>query len=301
MTEPVEVTAEIVEEETALVAVKFEPAAISVDWDGITAKIKAMLEPYDGVTAESLAEVDNKECKALRADLNRISKELNDARKAAKKQYESPLKAFEARCKELDQLILEPCAVIDGVIKSREEQERAEKFAELEAHYIEFCEDNGFSLLLKKVKFERILKKEWLNKSFHIKKAFDEIDNAVAEIRADFDMLMLCQLFDRDGAIIEFFNTLSKKAAVDYDKRREADQKQVNAIIEEREQVQQYRENEPTPVEAQQEPVKVWQIWLDEGAFLTCTRTQIMQIREACESMGIILHGKPISKEVKND
>lgn len=290
-------TAEVIEEETAIVAVSFEPATITADWDGIVAKVRHMVEPYDGVTPESLAKVETKDCKKFRADLNSISKELNDARKAIKKAYERPLKEFEARCKEVDEMILGPCSVIDGVIKKRETEEREAKRTELEAHFFEFCEDNGFSMLLQNVSFDRVLKKEWLNKTYQLKKAFDEIDDKVSEIMSSFNTLMNHYLFDRDGAIIRFFDTLSIVDALEYDARRQDEQNRLEALKEQQAQVNQYREPaQPIMQEAQQvaqEPAIDWEVYLGNGTqVITVTRNELYAIRDACQSMGLELHAR---------
>ena len=60
-----------------IVRVEFSPAVISCDFDEMGRRLDEMLEPYEGMTPETAAGMDEKAAKACRADLNRMSRELN--------------------------------------------------------------------------------------------------------------------------------------------------------------------------------------------------------------------------------
>ncbi len=144
----------------------YVPATVTADWDAITANVRRMVAPYEGVTADEAALMDLKEAKACCADLRRISRELNDGRKAVKRKYNEPLAAFEAKVKEIDALIQQPLAVVDEAVKIAERRERDERRARLEQAYEDFA-----PALAPVVPFERVLEPQWLNKSFGQRKA----------------------------------------------------------------------------------------------------------------------------------
>lgn len=279
------VKAEIIEAEETALAVSFEPPVIRFDVDGVRAKVNALIEPYDGVTPESLEGVSTKDCKAFRADMNHISKELNDGRKEVKKVCEAPIKAFEAKVKELDALIQEPLRVVADVIASREEAEKAEKRNAIEDAYIEFCEGCGFVELIQNADFGKILDPKWLNKSCNIKKAVSELEEKVSAIMRDYVTLQSMPLEYKDDATLRFFETFNLAAAVNYDTQRKADQERLDALKAEREQVQEFREAEPEEPEFE-----------EVAAYMVCieaTASQKAKIVEYMRSNGI--HGRVIS------
>lgn len=143
-----------------IVRVEFSPAVISCDFDEMGRRLDEMLEPYEGMTPETAAGMDEKAAKACRADLNRMSRELNDARKAVKKDYEAPLREFEAHVKELDARIRRYADILGDALKARDAAERARKRAAIEERYVEFA-----GALAQALPFDRVLDPKWLNRS----------------------------------------------------------------------------------------------------------------------------------------
>lgn len=216
---------EVIEDGNAL-AVTFQPAVITADFEAMARKLDELLEPYDGATREGLEHYSAKELKPFRAELNKMSKALNAARIAVKKQYTAPLAAFEARIKELDERIQEPCRLIDEVVKEKEQTEREERRRYLEDWYLDFCEANGVTALAECVPFERILKKEWLNKSTQLGKATAELDEALEKVLTDYQAVTNSTYYDEETAMQTFFETLSMAEVVKRDlAKREAAEK----------------------------------------------------------------------------
>ena len=85
----------------------FTPAVIECDFDGMRARLAEMIEPYSGLDERALATLDVKEAKRCRADLNRIIKSVEDGRKAVKRAYNDPLKAFEEEVRQAYKVRLE--------------------------------------------------------------------------------------------------------------------------------------------------------------------------------------------------
>jgi len=215
------------EEEMGL-AVTFTPVVITADFDGMRAKLDKLLEPYDDLSDEAVMAMPLKDAKTCRADLNRMSKELNDARKAVKKDYDKPLKEFEAKVKELVELINAPSDVLDGVIKTREEEEKQKRREGLENTYHDFA-----PALVPAVPFERILEPKWLNKSFGAAKAAEELENKVAKISADWKQLKTLKLefYDEDEAV--FFRTLDLTQAIAHENERKEEQARIDSMKQE--------------------------------------------------------------------
>lgn len=207
-----------------IVRVDYEPATITADFDGMERKLRAMIEPFAGVTPEQAAQMDVKEAKACRSQLNAWSKELNEARKAVKREYNRPLQAFEARVKELDMLIQEPCAIIGEAITRREAQEAEERVQQLKQHYEELA-----PMLLDVLPFERVMEPAWANKT-NFKKRFEELEEKVVEIVGGWDALQSADLFSPETAAATYWQTLSVGEVMRRDKELRAQHERVEAM-----------------------------------------------------------------------
>ena len=68
-----------INEEAGLAITCVQPE-ISFDDKVLEAQVRELVAPYEGIDAKALAQGDLKEAKALRADLRKMSKALNDRR-----------------------------------------------------------------------------------------------------------------------------------------------------------------------------------------------------------------------------
>lgn len=289
----VEVTAEVIQEENAL-AVRFQPASITADFAGMRSKLESMIEPYKGLTAEIAASMDVKEAKACRADLNRISRQLDDDRKAIKKVYEAPLKEFEARIKELQALIKEPCALIDAAIKEREEAERQGRRESLEQVFADFVPEGIGEL----IGFERVLDPKWLNKSFGQKKAEEELTGRVAAILADWESFkkLKPKLMYPGECEREFWRTLDLRSVNDKDAQLAEEQARIDAMNAEVEETQAYRQQEAPQAaqerQAAETPAPKFSAVCVYALAVECTPGQFEAMIEFFKLSGI--HGQPV-------
>lgn len=215
-----------------IVVAGYTPAVIEFDVDAAKERLREIMATtgYEMLTPDVVAATDTKTAKSLRASLNAMSTELNDARKAIKREYNKPLAKFEGQIKELDEMIQEPKRLLDATIKEREEAEKEERRAALEATYEEFA-----PALVPVVPFERVLDPRWLNKSYGEVKAENALTEKVAKLAKDRDHLMSANLRVPDETMAEFYRTLDVSAALAYDKERaeELDRiAQMNAEIE---------------------------------------------------------------------
>lgn len=156
---------------TELMVQPVEAAAVRYNKSEMAAAIAAIASRYEGRVV-----IDKASAKRDRAEVNKMLREVDDARKAVKRAYEAPYKAFEAELRE----ILEPLKLagdaIDAQIKAIEQAEREERRAALEAVW-DTTEHS--------VPISRVFDIRWLNASVSLKKATDELAAAAAAAEAD--------------------------------------------------------------------------------------------------------------------
>ncbi|NHM14461.1 DUF1351 domain-containing protein [Xiamenia xianingshaonis] len=209
----------------AVMETSFQPAVITADWAGMRKRLQELIAPYEGLTAEAVAGMGMKDAKACRTDLKKMSNELNDARRAIKREYNRPLADFEAHVKELDALILEPWKLLDAGIKLEEENARYARRAQLDEAYRDFA-----PALYDVVPLERLLEREWTNKSFGETKAEDALLAKVASVAQDWEAFQKMAFSFPKEAEAEFFRTLSLRAAIEYDARRADEQARIDRM-----------------------------------------------------------------------
>lgn len=222
-----------------------QPAVLTADFDAMQKRLDELMEPYQDLTAEVVATMDMKEAKAARADLNAMSKSLNDARKAIKREYNKPLQEFEAKVKELDAQILAPKALLDAGINQREEADKQARYEALEEVYWSFA-----PALAELVPMEKVIDPRWLNKSYGEKKAENALCEKVAAVNADWNTLKDAQLHFPSETERRFFDTLNLRDALAYDREEWEKQQALEAMKAEVGEVQQAQQPQiiaPTP------------------------------------------------------
>lgn len=212
--------------------VRYEPARITADFDAMARKLGELMEPYEGMTRESLAKRPESELAQCRADINRIIKSVEDGRKAVKKEYSRPLAEFESRIKEL----LAPANEAETLLKDSIEAKKAERMAlkrqGLERTYVDFLESNGIGTLADVVPFDRVLDPRWLNKSFSAMKACGEIEARVESIAHDWTAVRAQRgaLKHYDEVEAEFFRSLDLASALAVERKREEERAAIDAL-----------------------------------------------------------------------
>jgi len=148
-------------------AIDFKAPEITVaNEDELANAIKQYAKKYDGlvVTEETLAD-----SKKARADLNKLSKALNDRRKEIKRNYNAPLKEFETKIKQWDSNLHNAMDGIDVGIHEMEEQQKADRIKKVQETIAEMAPNYGVDVS------EIEIKTGWLTKSISKKKLLDEI------------------------------------------------------------------------------------------------------------------------------
>ena len=200
-------------------AIKFNPAEITFDEVNVRNKIESRIEPYVGTTPEEVANMDIKDAKKARADLNAIKKEINDARIAVKREYNKPLTVFEQSVRDIESLITEPLKVLDDGIKKREENEKAERYEQLQQLYMEMT-----PALAEAVPFDKFLEKSWLTAT-GFKKGMKALEQKLIEVTNQLEILENTDIKYKVESRRKFLETLSLTEAIAYDaKLREEDE-----------------------------------------------------------------------------
>lgn len=150
------------------------------------AEVKAWATEAVSQYANMIVEADQITfAKEKRADLNKLAKALDDARKAEKKKCLQPYEQFEKEIKEVVGIVNDASKQIDDQLKAFEEQRKAEKLLEIEAEF------EQHELPAEWFELDHIMQAQWLNASFSMSKIkaaiseeLERVTNDLAVIRA---------------------------------------------------------------------------------------------------------------------
>ena len=176
------VSAEIVEERS--LSVTYTPSVIQANFDALEERVRAVVADYEGAVYDLASADAVREAKHDRSYLNGLKKEIEERRKAVKREYSKPLDAFEKRCRQITGIIDEAAGNIKAQLDRAEEERRARAYAKLQEHYEEFA-----GLLAPVVPYGRLHEPQWLNKTFGEVKAYEALEAKVSKLAGDWEML----------------------------------------------------------------------------------------------------------------
>lgn len=210
-TEPQQVEAEVIEAEATTLEVTYTEATIASNMDALEAHVKKVVAEYDGATYDLTSAQAVKDAKHDRSYLNGIKKEIDERRKAVKREYNKPLDAFERRCKQITAIIDESTDAIKAQLDEAEQTRKDALYSRLQQHYEEFA-----GLLVPVVPYERLHEAQWLNKTFGEIKAQQALEAKVSDVARDWETLKAQQeaMPHYADAEREFFRTLDLGAAL---------------------------------------------------------------------------------------
>ena len=122
------------------------------------------------------------DAKKDRANLNRLKKALNDERIRREKEYMEKFNVFKAQINEIIGIIDKPVAVIDSQAKAFEENQKAEKFKEIEALWHELLRADKIPA---GVTFASLYNEKWLNASVKMPAIEKEFAERLAQVEKD--------------------------------------------------------------------------------------------------------------------
>lgn len=298
-TEPQQVEAEVIEAEATTLEVTYTEATIASNMDALEAHVKKVVADYEGATYDLTSAQAIKEAKYDRSYLNGIKKEIDERRKAVKREYNKPLDAFERRCKQITAIIDESTDAIKAQLDEAEQTRKDALYSRLQQHYEEFA-----GLLAPVVPYERLHEPQWLNKTFGEIKAQQALEAKVSDVARDWKTLKAQQeaMPHYADAEREFFRTLDLGAALnaarlaDEEDRRIAELKAAMAPEPEPEPMP---EPEPEPIEIPApvpmsapmpapmpapvaEPLEAWTVEVPRA-----TRSQMQALASTLKAQGI--------------
>lgn len=248
-TEPQQVEAEVIEAEATTLEVTYTEATIASNMDALEAHVKKVVADYKGATYDLTSAQAIKEAKHDRSYLNGIKKEIDERRKAVKREYNKPLDAFERRCKQITAIIDESTDAIKAQLDEAEQTRKDALYSRLQQHYEEFA-----GLLAPVVPYERLHEPQWLNKTFGEIKAQQALEAKVSDVARDWETLKAQQeaMPHYADAEREFFRTLDLGAALNAARLAdEEDQRiaELKAAMAPEPEPEPMPEPEPEPVE----------------------------------------------------
>lgn len=312
--QPVEVQAKVIEDKG--LAVSFTPAAIEANFAAIDARVEEMIEGYAEARYD-LTDADSiKQAKRDRAYLNGIAKEIDERRKAVKREYMRPYEEFEAQANAIAAKVKSASANIKEQLDEAEERRKDAAYAILKEYYEDLA-----GLLVPVVPYERVHEEKWLNKTFGEIKAKRAIDEKVAKVAHDWETLQSQKglLPHYETAERTFFGTLDLGSALTAAREAQAADERIAELrdaVEERfeepvpdtepETVPGERP-EPAPAPAQPAPAPVAPpapapVAAPGGEYVPCvmviaaaSREQMQQIGRFCGSLSPRVTGKFIT------
>ena len=158
-----------------------QPVIITGNFEEMKAELSNMMTAYAGleVTEDNLSER-----KKDVATLRKIKTAIEDKRKAAKKDYEKPFKAFEEECKKLTGIIDKEIDRINADMDVYEQKRKADKkilIAQLYAQNIGEYADY--------IPLESVYRPQWENKTYTEIAIINDIQEAVIGVKSDLQTL----------------------------------------------------------------------------------------------------------------
>lgn len=249
-TEPQQVEAEVIETEATTLEVTYTEATIASNMDALEAHVKKVVADYEGATYDLTSAQAIKEAKHDRSYLNGIKKEIDERRKAVKREYNKPLDAFERRCKQITAIIDESTDAIKAQLDEAEQTRKDALYSRLQQHYEEFA-----GLLAPVVPYERLHEPQWLNKTFGEIKAQQALEAKVSDVARDWETLKAQQeaMPHYADAEREFFRTLDLGAALNAARLADEEDQRITEL-----KAAMAPEPEPEPMpEPEPEPIEI--------------------------------------------
>lgn len=225
-------------------------------------------------TAEQFAE-----CKQVRANLNRLSKSINDERIKREKEYMKNFNVFKDQTKQLIAVIDKAVANVDKQAKAFEEQKKKEKLEAIERIWDEVINHPAW------LQCSDIFVTRWLNASVSMETVKKEIEEKISKIESEIGIIAdlpeysfealdyYKRTLDLGGAIAEskrLADLAKRKAAEEEAKKILADkvkgQKQ-SSEAEIKAYEEQYKNDKAALEKGKDEGIKRW--WVDIRACVT--------------------------------
>lgn len=206
--------------------------------------VKEKVAEYSGVeyTEETL-----KSAKNDRAELNKLLKAIEERRKKVKEIVNRPYADFEKELKEVTTLIADQVKEIDVQVKKFEDNQKAEKKKKIKAAYDEAIGDMEDIL-----PFDRVFAQTYLNKTYKLETAIEEIKKQIEEVRTDLGTIdSVCGKYKLNAKDV-YIRTLDLSKALAEEKRmKDLEEKMEADRIKKEKEAEERRKTEEARKEAE--------------------------------------------------
>lgn len=200
------------------------PSLIEFNNIELMQQAKAYLSKYENMIFD-----DNSiaEAKEVRAELNKISSELNKFRLGVQNVYEKPIKYFKNQIDEVKAEFDSVAKKIGDTINDFAERQKAEKKARITEIYLE-----TFGTLADIIKLEKIYNSKWENKTYSLDNIKEEIIDWHKRIMQDIEAIYEMKDYDTIALKYMYYQSLNLSLAISEYKREE----QSKALLKAREE-----------------------------------------------------------------
>lgn len=159
------------------VRVEQRPGEIKSNLDDLAAALRNQMQAYEEleVTEDNIPERKND-----LATLRKMSKAIDDRRKDVKREWDKPLKEFEAKVKDVTDIIGAQITRIDGSIKAFDQKRIEEKQVHLRELY-----DEAIGEYAEFLPYEKIKSDKWNNKTCSDNEIIFSINEQVMKVKTD--------------------------------------------------------------------------------------------------------------------
>ncbi len=215
-----------------------EVKPIEFNYEELKQELTANLGHYESMI---YSEDNIKSAKEDRANLNKLSKALDERRKEIKKDFMKPYTEFEEKIKDLITLVDKTSKKVDSQVKFYEDKTKQEKKDIIKAIY-----DENIGELKKLVSFEKLFKDKWLNVSESLSKVSQELMEEIERIKQEYGTLQKVIAGDPSEEQLKmfFFSILSLERTLVQKEIVEAERQKLKEIEASNRQVTKTADNE---------------------------------------------------------
>lgn len=215
-----------------------EVKPIEFNYEELKQELTANLGRYESMI---YSEDNIKSAKEDRANLNKLSKALDERRKEIKKDFMKPYTEFEEKIKDLITLVDKTSKKVDSQVKFYEDKTKQEKKDIIKAIY-----DENIGELKKLVSFEKLFKDKWLNVSESLSKVSQELMEEIERIKQEYGTLQKVIAGDPSEEQLKmfFFSILSLERTLAQKEIVEAERQKLKEIEASNRQVTKTADNE---------------------------------------------------------
>lgn len=153
------------------------PGSIELNFDELEAQLDYKLAEYkSAVFTEDSKTYAKKEV----ANLRKLKKDIDDARKAVKKKWMEPYDSFDDRMKKLMKKVDEPIDLINEQVEEFEKNRIEKKRAEIKKAFNEFMSE--IPDYQEYISLEKIYNAKWENASINMKSVRSEMEQSISSI-----------------------------------------------------------------------------------------------------------------------